>query len=94
MDKDLIISALKKVLRKAILSHENNLYKYKESFSIRIKTIYNILDSLTERDYLVNEFDDNLFLPLAEYMTVYGHEDILITFKDGTNVKPELSTNS
>ena len=36
---------------------------------------------------LIGEFDERLWCSLVDYITVYGKEDIRVTFKDGTEIK-------
>jgi len=35
---------------------------------------------------LIGEFDERLWCSLVDSITVYGKEDIKVTFKDGTNI--------
>lgn len=45
------------------------------------------LDGLQKQKDLLTEFDEGLWYSLIEYMTVFDKEDILFTFKDGTEIK-------
>ena len=52
----------------------------------RQATIGAFLDELKRFD-CVNEFQPALWHGLADYITVYNKDDVMITFKDGTEIK-------
>ena len=43
--------------------------------------------TIKDRESCLTEFDDGLWGTLVDYMTVYGKEDIGVTFKDGTEIR-------
>ncbi|MGN0107007.1 MAG: hypothetical protein ACI4A5_04835, partial [Hominilimicola sp.] len=51
------------------------------------KAIDLFIHNLKRQDEAITEFDENLWLCLAEYVTVYSKEDIQLTFKNGVTVK-------
>jgi predicted nuclease with TOPRIM domain len=44
------------------------------------------INNLKNQD-LIGEFDERLWCSLVDYITVYGKEDIRVTFKDGTEIR-------
>ena len=42
---------------------------------------------LKEQETLLTEFDEGLWGTLVDFMTVYGKDDIGVTFKDGTEIR-------
>lgn len=42
--------------------------------------------ALKAQDAAVREFDEGLWMTLVDFMTVYGKDDIGVTFKDGTEI--------
>jgi FtsZ-binding cell division protein ZapB len=44
------------------------------------------IDNLKNQD-LIGEFDERLWCSLLDYITVYGKDDIKVTFKDGTEIR-------
>ena len=40
-----------------------------------------------EKQEPIKEYDDNLWNSLVEYITVYGKDDILVTFRNGTEIQ-------
>lgn len=42
---------------------------------------------LTEQKKLVTEFDEDLWYSLVDFMTVVDHDEIWVTFKDGTKIR-------
>ena len=53
---------------------------------IRAEQMDRFIQSLRGQE-LVKEFDERLWCSLADFITVYGEDDIRVTFKDGTNIK-------
>jgi len=48
--------------------------------------VQQVLDGLNRSDSLLTKFDESLWGTLVEKMTIYSKEDILVTFKDGSEV--------
>ena len=58
--------------------------------SLRVKTsvlLSSFAKSLKEQETLLNEFDEGLWSTLVDFMTVYGKDDIGVTFKGGTEIR-------
>jgi site-specific DNA recombinase len=53
----------------------------------RQATIEDFLKELKTLDGMVTEFDQMLWVSLVDFVTVYGKNDVHITFKDGTEIK-------
>ena len=48
--------------------------------------ILRLAEELKKQDP-IREYDENLWSSLVEYVTVYGKDDIRVTFRDGTEVR-------
>ena len=52
--------------------------------------ITRFLDDLKQRDDLLDEFDETLWLTTVESATVHSESEVTVTFKEGTEVKVEI----
>jgi DNA invertase Pin-like site-specific DNA recombinase len=59
--------------------------KIKDSRS-RNKQLGVFIDNLKDQN-LIGEFDKRLWCSLVDYITVYGKDDVRVTFKDGTEIR-------
>lgn len=59
--------------------------KIKDSRS-RNEQLEIFIDNLNDQN-LIGKFDERLWCSLVDYITVYGKEDVRVTFKDGTEIK-------
>ena len=57
-----------------------------EKNSARKKFLSNFIISLKSQGSLITEFDERLWGSLVEYVTVYAKDNIVFTFKDGTEI--------
>ena len=48
------------------------------------------LADLKQRDGLLDEFDEKLWLTTVEFVTVHSENEVTVTFKDGSEVKVEI----
>lgn len=71
-----------------------NLRKKADSFSdeianrqIRKSRISDFLKTLKGQTVAIDEFDEQLFVTLADHLTVYAKDDIRVTFVNGTEIK-------
>lgn len=53
----------------------------------RKSTIEGFLKILQEQDWLVTEFQPNLWCGLVDFVTVHSADDVRITFRNGTEIK-------
>lgn len=72
--------------------YEDTKAKYEQAVKATIdrKTrrlqILRLAEELKKQDP-IREYDENLWSSLVEYVTVYGKDDIRVTFRDGTEVR-------
>lgn len=53
----------------------------------RREQVERFLKDLERREELFTEFDENAWFSLVDYVTVNGKDDMVVTFKDGTEVR-------
>ncbi len=53
----------------------------------RCKTIELFMKNLKKQSGAINEFDENLWLSMVDFVTVNSKDDILVTFKNGAEIK-------
>ena len=53
----------------------------------RQKTLNAFIKTLKKRDGILSEFDETLWSSLVESVTVYAKDNILFTFRDGTEIR-------
>ena len=52
--------------------------------------ITRFLDDIRQRDGLLDEFDEKLWLATVESATVHSESEVTVTFKDGSEVMVEI----
>lgn len=60
------------------------LIQDKKDRALKIKAF---IRTLKRSDILFTEFNDDLWIALADKMTVFNNGTIIVTFKDGTEIK-------
>ena len=58
-----------------------------EDLRLRKVEMKEYMRQLTEQKKLVTEFDEDLWYSLVDFMTVVDHDEIWVTFKDGTRIR-------
>ena len=54
---------------------------------LKAERLDNFAKAIKAQDSVVMEFDEGLWGTLVDFMTVYGKDDIGVTFKDGTEIR-------
>lgn len=75
---------------KTQLDEINNIIKEKQE---KKEQIGKFLATLEQQNYIITEFDKNLWYSLLDFVTVFNKEDIRFTFKDGTEIKVYRDNN-
>ena len=57
-----------------------------QNLRLRNEQLGVFIDNLNDQN-LIGKFDERLWCSLVDYITVYGKEDVRVTFKDGTEIK-------
>ena len=52
----------------------------------RLELVEAFTSELSRQDGLLTEFDERLWFSLVDFATVYGEDDVRLTFKDGTEI--------
>ena len=58
-----------------------------ENLRLRKVEMKEYMSRLTGQKKLVTEFDEELWYSLVDFMTVVDHDEIWVTFKDGTKIR-------
>ena len=58
-----------------------------ENLRLRKVEMKEYMSRLTGQKKLVTEFDEELWYSLVDFMTVVNHDEIWVTFKDGTKIR-------
>jgi hypothetical protein len=54
---------------------------------LRYETLWHFIKTIKEQSDTITEFDDNLWGGLLDYITVYSKDNVVFTFKDGTEIR-------
>lgn len=70
-----------------LLADKNNIREDFELISKQLPQTSKAVEKLYAKDFVMTEFDRDLWLSLVDFVTVNSREDILVTFRNGGSVR-------